>query len=77
MSLGKMNTNINIINTTPTKDAEGFTTHGDAIIASVRVHKESRANTAVWERIVNNTAFSTVTAIFRFRKIPELTIDRS
>jgi hypothetical protein len=36
MSFGKSNTFIDIIITTPTKDAEGFVTHGDTILASVR-----------------------------------------
>ncbi|GHV35381.1 hypothetical protein FACS18949_13230 [Clostridia bacterium] len=45
----KLNTFIDIISTTPTKDAEGFTTYGDTVIASVRAYKETRANTAAWD----------------------------
>ncbi|GHU75203.1 hypothetical protein FACS1894188_05530 [Clostridia bacterium] len=71
----RLNTFIDIISTTPTKDAEGFTTHSDMVIASTRAYKETRSNSAAWERIVNNAAFSTVTVIFRFRAIPGLTID--
>jgi head-tail adaptor len=71
----RLNTFIDIISTTPTKDAEGFTTHGDTVVTSVRAYKETRSNSADWERIVNNAAFSTVTAIFRFRVIPSLNID--
>ncbi|GHV09595.1 hypothetical protein FACS1894217_14170 [Clostridia bacterium] len=75
MAYGKMNTNIDIISTTPTKDAEGFTTTGDTIVASVRAYKEARNTSARWERIIGNAAFASVTAIYRFRKIPDLTVD--
>ncbi|GHV48703.1 hypothetical protein FACS189499_08670 [Clostridia bacterium] len=71
----RLNTFIDIISTTPTKDAEGFATHSGTVVASVRAYKETRSNSADWERIVGNAAFSTVTAVFRFRKIPGLTID--
>ena len=77
MSYGKMNTNIDIISTEPVKDAEGFVTKGDNIIASVKAYKEVRNTTAKWERIIGNAAFSSVTAMFRFRKIPGLTVTTS
>jgi head-tail adaptor len=74
MSLGKMNTFIEIISTEPTKDEEGFVTAGDNILASVRAYKEERHGNEKW---ANMAAFSTATALFRFRKIPGLTIDAS
>ncbi len=77
MSYGKMNTNIDIISTEPVKDAEGFVTTGDRILASVKAYKEVRNTTAKWERIIGNAAFSSVTAVFRFRKIPGLTVTTS
>jgi head-tail adaptor len=75
MAFGKMNHFIGIISTTPTKDAEGFTTTGDTVVASVRAYKEVRNTSARWERIIGNAAFASVTAIYRFRKIPDLTVD--
>jgi hypothetical protein len=42
MGYGKMSTPINIISTDPIKDAEGFVTKGDNIIASVKAYKEVR-----------------------------------
>ncbi|MCL1796692.1 MAG: head-tail adaptor protein [Clostridia bacterium] len=74
MAYGKMSTPIDIISTEPVKDAEGFVTKGDNILASVRAYKEVRNTTARWERIIGNAAFASVTAMFRFRKIPGLTV---
>ena len=68
---------ITIISTDPVKDAEGFVTKGDNIIASVKAYKEVRNTTAKWERIIGNAAFSSVTVLFRFRKIPDLTVTTS
>ena len=67
MSYGKMNTPIDIISTAPVKDAEGFVTQGDHVIASVRAYKEDRHGNERW---ANMAAFSEATALFRFRKIP-------
>ena len=75
MAFGKMNTRINIIFTAPTKDAEGFVTTGDTIVATVRAYKEVRNIGAKWERIAGNAAFVNVTAMFRFRRIPGVAVD--
>jgi head-tail adaptor len=72
MSLGKMNTFIDIISTAPTKDAEGFATHGDTILASVRAYFEPKNSTEKW---ANMATFSTVNALFRFRKIPGVDVN--
>ena len=74
MAYGKMNRTIDIITAEPTKDAEGFATRGDRVLATVKAYKEARNTTARWEKILSNAAFSNVQAIFRFRKIPGLTI---
>jgi hypothetical protein len=71
MSFGKMNTFIDIIRTSPVKDEEGFAAAGDNIIASVRAYKEDRHGNERW---ANMAAFSTASALFRFRKIPDLEI---
>lgn len=72
MSYGKMNSFIDIVSPVPTKDADGFVTTGDNIIASVRAYKEERHGTERW---ANMAAFSEATAMFRFRKIPGVTVD--
>ena len=75
MSYGKMTTFIDIISTVPVKDADGFVTNGDTILASVRANKETRNTSAKWERIIGSAAFATVSAVFRFRKIPDLEVN--
>lgn len=71
MSYGKMNTFIDIISAAPSKDADGFVTTGDHIIASIRAYKEDRHGTERW---ANMAAFSEATALFRFRKLPGVEI---
>jgi hypothetical protein len=75
MAFGKMNTFIDIISTAPVKDAEGFATTGDTVLASVRAYKETRNATAKWERIIGSAAFAGVSVLFRFRNIPNLPIE--
>lgn len=77
MSYGKMNTFIDVISTEPVKDPEGFVTKGDRVLTSVRAYKEVRNTTAKWERILGSAAFSNVNTIFRFRKIPGITVSTS
>lgn len=74
MSYGKMNIFIDIISTAPSKDSEGFVTTGDHIVASVRAYKEDRHGNERW---ANMAAFSEATALFRFRKIPNVEITTS
>lgn len=66
-----MNTRIDIISTAPVKDADGFVTTGDNILASVRAYKEEKHGSERW---ANMAAFSEATALFRFRKIPGVEI---
>lgn len=66
-----MNTFIDIVSTTPTKDAEGFATTGDTVRASVRAYKEDRHGSERW---TNMAAFSSASSLFRFRKIPGLEV---
>jgi len=74
MSFGKMNTLIDIISTEPVKDDEGFVNTGDTVLASLRAYKEDRHGNEKW---ANRAAFSTATALFRFRKMPGLDISTS
>lgn len=66
-----MNTFVDIISTKPVKDSEGFAEKGDVILASVRAYKEDRHGSETW---ANRAVFSQASALFRFRKIPNLEI---
>ena len=74
MSYGKMATPIEIVTTTPIKDAEGFSTTGDTVFANVRAYFEPKNSTERWR---NNTVFAEANALFRFRIIPGLKIETS
>ncbi|MDP2843856.1 MAG: head-tail adaptor protein [Acetobacterium sp.] len=74
MSYGKMNTMIDLITTQPIKDAEGFASTGDTIIASVRAYKEDRHGNESWK---NRAIFTSASALFRFRQIPGITVKTS
>ena len=74
MSYGRMNSFIDIITTEPVRDAEGFVSTGDHILASVRAYKEDRRGTAKW---ANMAAFSTATTLFRFRCLPGIDVTPS
>jgi head-tail adaptor len=71
MSFGKMSGFIEIVSTERGKDAEGFAVTGDRTIASVRAYREDRHGTEAW---ANRAAFSTASAMFRFRKIPDIEV---
>jgi head-tail adaptor len=65
---------IELISTTSVKDSEGFTTDTDTVLANLRAYKEEHHGTKTW---ANRAAFSTATALFRFRRIPDLTVEPS
>ncbi|WP_303678464.1 head-tail adaptor protein [Dehalococcoides mccartyi] len=71
MSFGKMNTFIDIVEKVTIKDAEGFRTEVDSIVASVRAYREGRHGTEKW---ANRAAFSEATDLFCFRCIPGVTV---
>lgn len=71
MSYGKMNTFIDIIEKVTTKDPEGFRTEVDNIVASVRAYREGRHGNEKW---ANRASFSEATDLFRFRRIPNVSI---
>ena len=74
MSFGKMNTFIDIVESVTIKDAEGFKTEVDNIVASVRAYREGRHGNEKW---ANRASFSEATDLFRFRCIPGITITAS
>jgi len=71
MSYGKMNTFIDIVEKVTTKDQEGFRTEIDNIIASVKAYREGRHGNEEW---ANRASFSEATDLFRFRRIPNVSI---
>ena len=71
MSFGKMNTLVDIIQTAPAKDAEGFISNRDTILATIRAYREEKHGNESW---ANRAAFSSASALFRFRKHPTLTV---
>ena len=62
-----MNVQVSIVMETVTKDAEGFATRTDIILASIHAYREGRHGSQKW---INRAAFSEATDHFRFRKIP-------
>ena len=71
MSSGKINVRISIAEETVTKDAEGFATKTDNVLASVHAYREGRHGSQKW---VNRASFSEATDLFCFRVIPGLTV---
>jgi len=72
MSFGKMNSFIDIIQRVTSKDAEGFKTQNDNIVASVRAYREGRHGNEKW---ANRASFTEATDLFRFRHIPGISIN--
>ena len=66
-----MNVRISIAEETIVKDAEGFATKMDSILASLHACREGRHGSQKW---VNRAAFSEATDLFCFRTIPGLTV---
>lgn len=71
MSYGKMNTFIDIVSSTTTKDAEGFGAGAETVLASVRAYREGQHGNQKW---ANRAQFSEATDLFRFRVIPNITV---
>jgi hypothetical protein len=66
-----MNVFVDIVEPRPVKDAEGFTSSADSVLARTRAYKEDRHGTRKW---ANLAAFTSATALFRFRKQPGLEV---
>jgi len=69
-----MNSFIDIVERINIKDAEGFRTEVDNIVASVRAYREGRHGNEKW---ANRASFTEATDLFRFRCIPGITITAS
>ena len=72
MSVSKLNTQISIVTATPQKDHEGFAVKSDTVLATVRAAKEERVGS---EQQSNAATFSAKSAVFKFRRIPNLRVD--
>ena len=70
-SLGRMSHHIDLIAPVVTKDAAGFATTGDEVIASVRAYMEVRHASPAW---VNRAAYTKADLLFRIRAIPGVKI---
>ncbi len=66
-----MRTPVQILSTEAVKDAEGFSTQQDTVLANVRAYHEARHGSERW---ANRAAFSEATDLFRFRAIPGVEI---
>ena len=71
MSFGKMNAFIDVVKTEQSKDADGFVTSTDTVLASARAYREDRHGNEIW---ANRAAWSAATSLFRFRRIPGVQI---
>ena len=71
MSFGKMSARISIAIETIVKDAEGFATKTDTVLAGIHAYREGRHGSQKW---VNRAAFSEATDLFQFRVIPGLSV---
>ena len=70
-TLGKMSEHIDLIQPMVTKDAAGFATTGDEVIASVRAYMQVRHASGAW---VNRAAYTKADLLFRIRAIPGVKI---
>lgn len=71
MSLGQMNTQIEVIKKTHSTDEDGFAVDSDVVLANVKAYREQRGATEFW---ANRATFSKATDMFQFRTIPNLKI---
>ena len=71
MGLGLMNKKASIVSIERTTDSEGFKSETVRVLAEVRVFVEGRHGSERW---ANLAAFSEATDLFRFRKMPSITV---
>ena len=72
MSIGRMIRCAELVEKRNVKDTEGFTSKQDVTLASFRVYREGRHGSMRW---ANLAAFSEATELFRFRRMPEVTVE--
>lgn len=73
-SLGRMTEHVDLIAPIVIKDAAGFTSTHDEIVASVRAYIEVRHASGAW---VNRAAYSKADVLFRIRVLPGLRVSEA
>ena len=71
MGLGLMNKKAQLCILSNTIDSEGFSGRTVEVLADIRVFVEGRHGSERW---ANLAAFSEATELFRFRKLPNITV---
>lgn len=71
MGLGLMTKKAQLVEIANTIDSEGFSVGSVKVLADIRVFVEGRHGSERW---ANLAAFSEATELFRFRKIPNVTV---
>lgn len=71
MSFGRMNRQADLVEIRNVKDAEGFASKAEAVLASFRCYREGRHGSVRW---ANLAAFSEATDMFRFRVTPGVSV---
>ena len=71
MSIGMMNTRIDLCRKEVGLDTEGFATVENQMLASVRAYREGRHGSERWS---NRASFTAATDLFRFRVIPNVKV---
>jgi len=71
MSIGKINTPIDLIIIEKVKDDEGFSEDVFNLLAQVRAYREDKNASKRW---ANRALFPDATTLFRFRRIPKILI---
>lgn len=74
MTIGMMNKPAQICTLTTTVDSEGFSSQTQTVVANIRVYIENKNASERW---ANLSSISEVTDLFRFRKIPNITLTPS
>lgn len=72
LSYGKMNTFVDLIEKQKVKDADGFVTETNVIVASFRAYYEPKHGSKKW---VNRTQLFEATALFCFRAISGIKVN--
>lgn len=71
MGLGTMTKKAQLVEVTNTIDSEGFSVGSVKVLADLRVFVEGRHGSERW---ANLAVFSEATELFRFRKLPNVTV---
>jgi len=66
-----MNTPIQIIQVTQSKDSEGFAISTETVLANIRAYREERYSNKL---LANRAVWSAATSLFRFRVIPGIEV---